>query len=252
MPLNAIHEKWHGNMNRQNDGDQCIKAGNAVGVCPEGNGPGKDIGTRQATAHERAGDCIRRHLQSRPLSEMRQVSPVRGCPWAFVEPLLMSGRASWWRGRSQSPRRIPTSPSRLRGGVPGARLDRESQMSKSTRSRSRPHQDGSFHARALDFIGRGWSRRQPLVELIPRAKFLPRTVSGSTRGRMNVPEHPRIREQASPRARGPRGTTRGARLGHRLYLLEPIRSWSAGDDRPRFVKRASRKLKAAGYRLSKA
>ena len=134
---------------------------------------------------------------------------------------------SWWRGRSKSPRCIPTSPSRLRGGVPGAGLDRESQMSKSTRSPLEAP-SGWLVSRdeRLDFIGRCAGHVPPP----PPSSPLLNTLESANRLR---------------RARGAHVAPRDAhRLGHRLYLLEPISKVGLQETyRPRFVKRASRKLK---------
>ena len=145
MPLNAIHEKWHGNMNRQNDGDQRIKAGNAVGVCPEGDRPGKDVGTRQATANERGDDCDNDDTcnQGR-CRELRQVSPVRGCPWAFVEPLLMSQRSPG--GEEEANRHAASPLHRLDYAAvyqSPASIERARCRSQLGR-RSRPHQMAPF------------------------------------------------------------------------------------------------------------
>jgi hypothetical protein len=46
MPLNAVHQKRHGNMNRQNQGGPGIKAGDAGGICPESDRPRKNVGPR--------------------------------------------------------------------------------------------------------------------------------------------------------------------------------------------------------------
>src|SRR5215203_547399 len=91
VPLNAIHQKWRGDMNRQNDGDQRIKAGNAGGICPESDRTRKHVGARQTTAEQRGKDCDDNHTcnQGR-CRELRHVSPVRRFPRAFMEPLLMS------------------------------------------------------------------------------------------------------------------------------------------------------------------
>src|SRR4051812_26658854 len=50
VPLNAVHQKWHGDMNRQNEGDQGIKASNAVGICSESDRTRKHVRTRQTPA----------------------------------------------------------------------------------------------------------------------------------------------------------------------------------------------------------
>ena len=90
-----------------------------------------------------------------------------------------------------------------------------------------------------------WSRRQPPCEFIPRLPSSSSTVSGSNRRHTNVLNTVESASRPSP-AQGPTVAPREThRLGHRLYLLESVAKMAVTQEtyHPRFVKRASRKLK---------
>src|SRR5262245_20308799 len=93
-------------MNPQDNGHPCVKACDALGICPQSNRSRKNVGPRQTTADEGCEDCSDNDSCNQPDGRpLHSVSPVRRLPSAVVKPLFMSqsGPGEEEEGNCQAP-----------------------------------------------------------------------------------------------------------------------------------------------------